>query len=86
MKRAGLFHISFGIEAGSERVRREVIHKKIDIGNFHNLVGWCLELGIIPNVFFIFSHPTETWEEAQETVDIIERYIFFFVADCSAGV
>ncbi len=74
MKRAGLFHISFGIEAGSERVRREVIHKKIDIGNFHNLVGWCLELGIIPNVFFIFSHPTETWEEAQETVNIIERY------------
>jgi len=74
MKRAGLFHISFGIEAGSERVRREVIHKKIKIEDFHNLVGWCLELGIIPNVFFIFSHPTETWEEAQETVSIIERY------------
>ncbi len=74
MKRAGLFHISFGIEAGSERVRREVIHKRIELGDFHNLVGWCLELGIIPNVFFIFSHPTETWEEAQETVSIIERY------------
>ena len=74
MKRAGLFHISFGIEAGSERVRREVIHKKIEIGDFHNLVEWCGELGIIPNVFFIFSHPTETWEEAQETVSIIERY------------
>ena len=27
---------------------------------------------IIPNVFFIFSHPTETWEEARETVGIIE--------------
>jgi radical SAM superfamily enzyme YgiQ (UPF0313 family) len=74
MKRAGLFHISFGIEAGSERVRREVIHKRIEIGDFYNLVSWCLELGIIPNVFFIFSHPTETWEEAQETVSIIERY------------
>ena len=74
MKRAGLFHISFGIEAGSERVRREVIHKKIDIGDFYNLVEWCRELGIIPNAFFIFSHPTETWEEAQETVSIIERY------------
>ena len=74
MKRAGLFHISFGIEAGSERVRREIIHKRIEIRDFHNLVGWCMELGIIPNVFFIFSHPTETWEEAQETVSIIERY------------
>ena len=74
MKKAGLFHVSFGIEAGSERVRREIIHKMIDIEDFHRLVGWCLELGIVPNVFFIFSHPTETWEEAQETVRIIERY------------
>ena len=74
MKRAGLFHVSFGIEAGSERVRRDIIHKKVDIGDFHNLVGWCLEMGIIPNVFFIFSHPTETWEEARETMKIIEGY------------
>ncbi len=74
MKKAGLFHVSFGIEAGSERVRREVIHKLIEVGDFHNLVRWCLELGVIPNVFFIFSHPTETWEEAQETVGIIEKY------------
>jgi anaerobic magnesium-protoporphyrin IX monomethyl ester cyclase len=74
MKKAGLFHISFGVEAGSERVRREIIHKKIEIADFHNLIGWCLELGIIPNVFFIFSHPTETWEEAQESVKIIESY------------
>ena len=74
MKKAGLFHVSFGIEAGSERVRREVIHKMIEIEDFHKLVRWCRELGIIPNVFFIFSHPTETWEEARETVGLIERY------------
>ena len=74
MKEAGLFHVSFGIEAGSERVRNEIIHKKIELEDFHNVVRWCHELGIIPNVFFIFSHPTETWEEARETVRIIERY------------
>jgi anaerobic magnesium-protoporphyrin IX monomethyl ester cyclase len=74
MKRAGMFHISFGLEAGSERVRNRVIGKKIDIQDFHHVVAWCLELGIVPNAFFIFSHPTETWEEAQESVRIIERY------------
>ena len=74
MKRAGLFHLSFGLEAASERVRNEIINKKIDMRDFHNLVGWCNELEIIPNVFFIFSHPTETWEEAQETIRIIEQY------------
>jgi anaerobic magnesium-protoporphyrin IX monomethyl ester cyclase len=74
MKRAGLFHVSFGIEAGSERVRREIIHKKLRIEDFHAVVGWCLELGIIPNVFFIFSHPTETWDEALESMKLIEGY------------
>jgi radical SAM superfamily enzyme YgiQ (UPF0313 family) len=74
MKTAGLFHVSFGIEAGSERVRNSVIDKKIKLKDFHNVVAWCKELEIIPNVFFIFSHPTETWEEAQETIDLIEQY------------
>ena len=74
MKKAGLFHLSFGLEAASERVRNEIIDKKIDIGDFHNLVQWCQELDIIPNVFFIYSHPTETWEEAQETIKIIEQF------------
>ncbi|MEA3420959.1 MAG: radical SAM protein, partial [Acidobacteriota bacterium] len=74
MKKAGLFHLSFGLEAGSERIRNEIINKKINITDFHNVVHWCLELNIIPNPFFIFSHPTETWEEARETVRIIEQY------------
>ncbi|MGB8951650.1 MAG: radical SAM protein [Candidatus Aminicenantales bacterium] len=74
MKRAGLFHLSFGLEAGSERVRNTIVHKKIQVDDFHHLVRWCQELDIIPNVFFIFSHPTETWKEAQETIQIIEQY------------
>lgn len=74
MQRAGLFHLSFGLEAGSERIRNEIVNKKINIEDFHNVVQWCLDLGIIPNAFFIFSHPTETWEEAQETIKIIEQY------------
>jgi anaerobic magnesium-protoporphyrin IX monomethyl ester cyclase len=74
MKQAGLFHLSFGLEAGSERVRNEIVKKNVNIDDFHNLVKWCQELDIIPNAFFIFSHPTETWEEAQKTIEIIETY------------
>ena len=74
MKRAGLFHLAFGLEAGSDRVRNDIIGKKVEMGDFHNLVKWCEELKIIPNVFFIFSHPTETWMEAQDTIKIIEEY------------
>lgn len=74
MKQAGLFHLSFGLEAGSERVRNEVINKKINIDDFHHIIQWCHELDIIPNPFFIFSHPTETWEEARKTIGVIEQY------------
>ena len=74
MKEAGLFHLSFGLEAGSERVRNQIVNKKVDVGDFHMLIQWCQELEIVPNPFFIFSHPTETWEEAQETITIIEQY------------
>ncbi len=74
MKEAGLFHLSFGLEAGSRRIRNEIINKKVDIKDFQHMVEWCQDLDIIPNAFFIFSHPTETWEEAQETIQIIEQY------------
>jgi radical SAM superfamily enzyme YgiQ (UPF0313 family) len=74
MKRAGLFHLSFGLEAGSDRVRNEIVGKKIEMEHFHSLVRWCNELDVIPNVFFIFSHPSETWAEAQETIRTIEQY------------
>ncbi|MCX6566431.1 MAG: radical SAM protein [Candidatus Aminicenantes bacterium] len=74
MKRAGLYYLSYGLEAGSDRVRKDIVGKQIDLADFHRLTGWCLELGIIANVFMIFSHPTETWEEAQATIQIIEQY------------
>ena len=74
MKAAGLYYLSYGLEAGSDRVRQEVIGKQLDMADFFRLTDWCLELGIIANIFMIFSHPTETWEEAQATIDLIERY------------
>jgi anaerobic magnesium-protoporphyrin IX monomethyl ester cyclase len=74
MKEAGLFHLSFGLEAGAQRVRTEIVNKPIDIDSFHRLIQWCHELNIIPNAFFILSHPTETREEAEKTIRIIEEY------------
>lgn len=72
MKEAGLYYVSFGLEAGSERVRKEIIGKNIDLKHLRNAVQWCKGLDIKANCFFIFSHPTETWEEAKETIEIIE--------------
>jgi len=73
MKEAGLHYFSFGVEAGSERIRREIIHKQIDTEKIYQVVEWARQLEIENNAFFIFSHPTETWREAQETIAIMEK-------------
>src|SRR4030066_1436309 len=58
MKEAGLFYVSFGVEAGSERVRDSVINKKVKLKDFENVVAWSKERGAVPTPFFFFIHPT----------------------------
>ncbi len=73
MKRAGLELGSFGIEAGNSRIRQDVVRKKFDIDRAFQFLKWSKELDFIPGPFFIFSHHSETWKEAQETLEIIEK-------------
>jgi radical SAM superfamily enzyme YgiQ (UPF0313 family) len=73
MVRAGLAWGHFGIEAGSERVRRDIVGKKFDIALAEQFVRWAGELGFVPDAFLIFSHYTETWEEARETIRVMDR-------------
>jgi radical SAM superfamily enzyme YgiQ (UPF0313 family) len=73
MVRAGLVWAHFGVEAGSERVRREVVGKNFDIEEAYRFARWGRELGFVPDAFLIFSHHTETWDEAQETIAVMER-------------
>jgi len=73
MTDAGLTWGHFGIEAGSSRVRKEIVRKEFDIEKAYQFVRWAKELGFVPNAFFVFSHHTETWEEAQETIRVMQR-------------
>ncbi len=73
MVKAGLVWAHFGIEAGSTRVRRDVVGKNFDLDAAYRFVRWGDELGFVPDAFLIFSHHTETWAEAQETIRVMER-------------
>jgi radical SAM superfamily enzyme YgiQ (UPF0313 family) len=73
MREAGVQYISFGVEAGSERVRRDIIHKNITNAQVFQTVDWARQLDIKATAFFIFSHPTETWAEARESLSLIDR-------------
>ncbi len=72
MVEAGLYHVGFGIESASERICQDIIHKKATLKQAMDVIDWSNEAGIIANPFFVFSHPTETWEEAKETLELAE--------------
>lgn len=77
MKKAGLVQINFGLESGSEKIRREVINK----GDFTNqdiiqVLDLCKKNKIKIAGYFIIGHPTETEQELLETKKMILTYPF----------
>jgi len=72
MVEAGCYNLGFGIESGNQRVCRDIITKRATLKQAYDVIDWCNEAGIVASPGFIFSHPTETWEEAQETIRVIE--------------
>lgn len=74
MKAAGCYTIGFGVESGSQRVLDEVIRKNLKLEQVYQLYEWCRELDVIANPFFIISHPTETLEEAGQTLEMIRHF------------
>ncbi len=73
MVKAGLEIGYFGVEAGSPRVRVDIVRKSFDEEKVYKFVELSKKYNFIPGPFFIFSHYTETWEEAQETIKIMEK-------------
>ncbi len=73
MMLAGLDFGFFGIEAGNSRIRREVVHKQFDIDLAYQFVRWASELGFTANGFLIFSHFSEGWKDALESIAIMNR-------------
>ena len=72
MAKAGCDLIHFGIEAGNERIRREVVKK----GNFTNeqiyqTIKLCKKNGIKFAGYFIIGHPGEGKRELTQTKNLI---------------
>ena len=72
MVEAGMYHFGFGVESANERVCKEIIHKQATLDQAKMVIDWANEMDVTANPFFIFSHPTETWPEALETLEFAE--------------
>lgn len=68
MKQAGCYFISYGCEAGTDKVLK-AIKKGITLEQVHDAVKWTNEAGIHNSVNFIIGHKEETYQDALETIN-----------------
>jgi anaerobic magnesium-protoporphyrin IX monomethyl ester cyclase len=73
MKKSGCTYVNISIEAGSKRVREELIQKPIDIEYAKKMVNYLQKCNIYVAGNIIMGYPTETWEEIRESLILIEE-------------
>lgn len=75
MKDAGCVGLMFGVESGSQRMIDEVIKKKITVEKAREMSGLSRKLNMTNNFSYIISHPQETEEDVEKTMDMIELHL-----------
>jgi len=73
LKDAGLALANVGVEHGDERLRAEMLGRRMSNKQIEDFFGWCRELGIRTRAFHIVGVPGETPETLQATVKLCER-------------
>jgi len=68
MKKAGCLNVRYGIEAGTERVRNQVIGKNISDRVIKDSVALTKKMGIMAIAYFMLGNPTETVSEIKQTL------------------
>lgn len=66
MRRAGCWHISFGIESGDEAILA-AMRKRLDLDQIRQAVTWSREAGLRTKGFFIVGFPGETRASLERT-------------------
>jgi radical SAM superfamily enzyme YgiQ (UPF0313 family) len=69
---SGCRHIVYGVESGSERVRREIMNRPGDNDALHRVFQETRDAGMIVTANFIFGVPGETAAEIEETLALAE--------------
>jgi len=74
MSAAGCTAVFYGIETGSARMQAE-IGKKLPIEKVESTIEASLRLGIEPTVSFMTGFPTESREDLEQTLRLVEKLI-----------
>jgi len=75
MRRSGCYMLGLGIETANQKLS-DAVGKKLDLSCLEEKVHLMKEVGIDAYGFFLLGLPGETWETAQETIDLACRLPF----------
>jgi anaerobic magnesium-protoporphyrin IX monomethyl ester cyclase len=88
MRRAGCLQISYGIESGSERIRK-LFCKNLPVDQIENAFDLTQRYGIMARAYFIYGAPGESWQTINETMALIRRIrplsAIFYILDIFPG-
>lgn len=69
-KRMGIFHLSFGVESGSEKILK-LMNKGISPEQIIKSISLAKEYGMKCRIYLIVGYPGETEETIKETIEVI---------------
>jgi anaerobic magnesium-protoporphyrin IX monomethyl ester cyclase len=72
MRKAGCIQLSFGVESGSEKIRKR-LGKPIARQKIIDTFNLTTSHGILPRAYFIYGAPGETQKTIQESIDILKQ-------------
>jgi len=88
MRKAGCIQISYGVESGSERIRR-YLKKRFTAEQVERAFSLTTYYGIMSRAYFIYGCPGEDNSTVQETIDLIRRIkplsVIFYILDIFPG-
>ncbi|MCP4683492.1 MAG: radical SAM protein [Desulfobacterales bacterium] len=88
MRKAGCIQISYGVESGSEKIRKK-LNKNIQSNQIKKAFALTAKYGILPRAYFIYACPGESWATIQETIDLIREIkplaTIFYILDIFPG-
>ncbi|MDJ0983992.1 MAG: cobalamin-dependent protein [Desulfobacterales bacterium] len=88
MRKAGCIQISYGVESGSEKIRK-LLGKTISSQQIRQAFELTQKYGIMARAFFIYGCPQESWQTIEETIELIDAIkplsIIFYILDLYPG-
>ena len=72
MKRAGVNRIGYGLETVNKKTLK-MINKKMNLKQIASIIKLTQNIGIEPELFFIYGLPGESFEDALKTIEFVKK-------------